>query len=436
MKKKQWTKRQRYLMNLFRVVTILIFVGFLSLGFLLGNIWFVRPKKSETEKRELTKFPAFTLATFANGQYFSQVSTWYSDTYPLRDAFIGMNQSFKTLYGIHSGDQMVGTIQDGDEIPTDSKEKKIKKDPVVPDSTTLEAEVTDQIMAGLYIQDGAAYGGYSFNQEAADTYIDALEGLAKELDGTTTVYSLLIPNNSAIVLDDETCAKLGGSNQKQAIEYYVNSYDKVIPIEFFDDLKAHNDEYLYFRTDHHWTSQGAYYAYKSFCKEKGFEAKKLSEFQKYEFKPFLGTYYTNLQLAEMKANPDEVIAYGPTSTNDLTYIDEDGSVVNWKIIQDVSTWGESSGYYCYIAGDRPYAEMDNPDIEDGSSCLVIKESYGNTFIPYLVDHYDKVYYMDFRRPEYDISDFCKEHKVTDIIIENNIQIIASTDVAVQFKQIF
>ncbi len=438
MKKRRWTKAQKQLIGLYRLCTIGIFVTFLSLGCFLGLLWFVRPSKSDVEKRELAKYPNFTLASFVDGSYFSDVSTWYSDTYPLRDQFIALNHSFQQLYGIQSGEIMVGNVEQGDEIPTEKKETapKEKKEAVLPDSTQLESEVADRIMMGLYVENGAAYGAYSFSQAAADAYINALDEAGEKLDGITNVYSLLVANNSGVVLDDATCAKLGGSNQQQAIEYYNHSFsDKVTPIEYFDDLKAHKDEYLYFRTDHHWTQQGAYYAYKEFAKLKGFKAEKLSDLNEYVFSPFLGTYYSELQLDSMAANPDTVYAYAPKSTNDMQYMDENGNMVDWRIIQDVSDWTESSGYYCFIGGDKPYAIMDNPDIEDGTSCLVIKESYGNCFIPFLVDHYDKVYYMDFRSAAYNAVDFCKEHKVTDLIVENNIQIIGSEDVVETIKSI-
>ena len=398
--------------------------------FLIGSLFFVRPKKSEVEKRELTKFPKITLSSFMDGNYFSEISLWYSDTFPMRDVFIKSNNNFKRLYGVESNTMMVGSGGVQDDIPTEKEnsDSNKTKEVVVPDQKTMDAEVQGQVMQSLYIEDGAAYGQYYFNQEAADTYINALNNAAKELKETTKVWSLLVPQNSGALLSDATLEKLGGSDQGQAIEYYFNSYKNVEPIPVYDTLRKHRDEYLYFRTDHHWTMDGAYYAYKNFCKEKGFEAEKLSDFKKMEFSPFLGTYYNELHLAEMEKNPDTVYAYVPNATNDMVY-EENGQKADWKIIQDVSDWDSSSGYYCFVAGDRQFAEIDNPKIADGSSVLVIKESYGNTFIPFLVDHYDKVYYMDFRYTPYNVIDFCKEHKVTDLIIENNIQIAASTDVA-------
>ena len=81
------------------------------------------------------------------------------------------------------------------------------------------------------------------------------------------------------------------------------------------------------------------------------------------------------------------------------------------------------------SADKPLAVIENPDLDDGSSCVVVKESYGNCFVPFLVDHYQTVYVIDFRYTQNNVMDFVKEHKVQDLIIMNNISIIASEDVA-------
>ena len=231
------------------------------------------------------------------------------------------------------------------------------------------------------------------------------------------------------MLPEKELKGLGGSDQEQAISYYYSLYDKVIPVKTIETLREHNDEYLYFRTDHHWTQLGAYYVYENFCKEKGFEPHKLSEFEKMSFEPFLGTFYTELQNQDMAKNPDRVDAYVPMGTNDMTYWNTDGSKQEWHVIEDVSTWDQSSGYYCYIGGDKPMSMIENPEIQDGSSCIVLKESYGNCFVPFLVDHYQTVYVVDFRYADVNLVDYVKEKKIQDVLIMNNITIIGSDTVA-------
>ena len=82
------------------------------------------------------------------------------------------------------------------------------------------------------------------------------------------------------MLPEKELKGLGGSDQEQAISYYYSLYDKVIPVKTIETLREHNDEYLYFRTDHHWTQLGAYYVYENFCKEKELNHINYQEFGK------------------------------------------------------------------------------------------------------------------------------------------------------------
>lgn len=427
----KYTKKQRKQIRLFHNLSVVITSFLLIIGMIMGALFFIRPTRSIVEKRQLTALPAFHLSTFLDGSYFSDISKWYSDTFPGRDTWIAMSQNLKKSYGIESNTRMVGGNVEKDAIPTNGKTSNTTKTAKAPKTKDMQAEVQNQIMEGLYVKDGAAYSVYYFDQGAANTYTKAINRAAKKLKGTTNVYSILVPNNSGAMLDKKTLSSLGGSDQQEGINYYADRYTKnVHMVDILPTLRKHNDQYLYFRTDHHWTSLGAYYAYKDFCKEKGINAHSLSYFKKsYKFSPFLGTFYDKLKDTSMEKNPDYVKAYVPNGTNDLTYWDESNQEHSWHVIEDVSSWNEGSGYYCFIGGDKPLTKIENPKIKDGSSCVVIKESYGNCFVPYLVDHYQTVYVMDFRYTKEKIVSFCKENNIKDLIMINNITIIASPDVA-------
>ena len=258
--KKQWKKSQKQKITLFRLVGVASFGFILCLGLLIGMLFFFRPSVSEVEKRELTKFPKITLQSLWDGSYFSDISLWYSDTYPMRDSLIAMNQNLQSHYGIASDEKMIGRTEKGDEIPTKKEDKEDKKTTVrkkhkkgtKPNSTAMAQEVQNQIFEGLYLENGAAYGGYYFNQEAADIYIDAVNNAAKKLKDKTNVYSILVPNNSGAMLDDDTLEKLGGSDQVGAIKYYYDEFENAKGIKTIETLREHRDEYLYFKTDHHW----------------------------------------------------------------------------------------------------------------------------------------------------------------------------------------
>lgn len=451
MSKKTFSKQQKKAIRQFRQLGVSLSIGIIMIGFVLGWLFFLRPSTSIAEKRTLTEFPRFTIGSFLDGSYFSEISLWYSDTFPLRDTLISADQKIKSVYGIKTSTRMIGGGST-DDIPTITEESTTAvaendvpeaeaiatPEPVTtpvaaPDSKQMQEIVMNQIQQGLYVKDGAAFSVYYFTQSAATSYINALNNSLLKLSGKANVYSILLPNNSGAMLDQETLDGLGGSDQQQAISYYYSQLDKrITPIKTIETLREHNNEYLYFRTDHHWTPLGAYYVYRNLCEAKGWTPHELSSFETMTFSPFLGTFYTSLLDPEMQENPDTVTAYVPNGTNEMTYWDVDGSEISWNVITDVSTWDISSGYYCFIGGDKPLSIIENPEITDGSSCMVVKESYGNCFVPFLVDHYQTVYIVDFRYANVNVADYVLEHGIQDLILINNITIIGSDEVAATY----
>lgn len=454
----------------FRSLGILAFAAVMALGAFIGLLFFVRPKTSSVEKRELAKFPSFTVTSFLDGSYFEAVSLWYSDTYPMRDKLVSADQSLKSLYGIETGTQVIGGTDQGDDIPdadtadssvatpedvtSGSTTESTTEDPEIgfpasmtnknaeeaaesstveavepPDSKAMDEAFQKKLQDNLYVKNGAAYSLYYFVQDSATEYIDALNNAAAKLAGRTNVYDILVPNQSGVQLSDKELKKLGGSDQHQAIEYYYSKMKGVKTVDIFDTLKEHKDEYIYFRTDHHWTADGAFYAYEDFCKVKGITAIPLSDRKKDTFEGFLGSFYSTLKNSDMKKNPDTIYAYEPIGTNDMTYWNDDGSEQKWNVIMDVNGWEKGTMYSTFVGGDKPMAVIENPNVTDGSSCVVMKESYGNAFIPFLVDHYSTIYIIDYRYSQVNILDFVQNKKVDDFICINNISLIGDQDVA-------
>lgn len=472
---KRFSRSQKMQIRKFRTIGVLAFAAIMAVGAFIGLLFFVRPKKSIAEKRELAKFPSFTITSFLDGSYFESVSLWYSDTYPMRDKLVSADQGLKSLYGIEAGTQVVGGNTKGDDIPevdkdsikqtsteaaTDTSVDTSTEDPEIglpagktdsktnkgnssgktsvqtvepPDSKAMDEAFQKQLQDNLYVKDGAAYSLYYFVQDSATEYIDALNNAAAKLSGVANVYDILIPNNSGVLLSDDDLAKLGGSDQKQAIEYYYSLMQGVKTVDIFDTLKSHNDEYIYFRTDHHWTADGAFYAYEEFCKAKGITEIPREKRKKDTFEGFLGSFYSNLQNQDMKNNPDTIYAYEPIGTNDMTYWNDDGSEQKWNVIMDVNGWDKGTLYSTFVGGDTPMAVIENPNVTDGSTCVVMKESYGNAFIPFLVDHYSTIYILDYRYSNVNVIDFVKEKQADDLICINNISLIGDEDVAATIK---
>ena len=201
---------------------------------------------------------------------------------------------------------------------------------------------------------------------------------------------------------------------------------KVIPL--YETLMRHRDEYIYYRTDHHWTALGAYYGYRAFCQAKGITPHELSDYWKEEFPGFLGSFYRDSDHNEtMGDNPDTLIAYHPlTTTARLVFTDFSGQEIPWKIIFDVTDYDADKKYNAFVAGDQPYTIITNPEVTDDSSCVVVKESFGNALVPFLVDHYSTIYMLDYRYWDGNLQSFVKNNGVQDVIFINNLSAIRSS----------
>ena len=434
------------------------FVGVVASGVILmscalvGLLFFARPTTSEVERRTLTTFPAFTIDGFLNGSFFSDVALWYSDTYPLREQMVAANQAIDGLHGVKTETQMVGGAKQADELPPEgssgdagsSKETEAKKEEKkesvaervergnveVPDAKAMAEAVQNQVLDGLYVKGDAAYNIYYFSQDSVQEYADMLTYVSEHVDKDVTVYSVVVPNASGVLLSDKEVKDLGGTNQVDAIKYlYSLLGEKVKDVDAVSELKNHTDDYIYFRTDHHWTALGAYYSYVAFCNRKGIDPVPLDDHKHENYGDFLGSFYAQLQNADMSKHPDSVDAWLPIGTNDMTVWTDGGGETEYKVITDTSDWDVSGKSMAFIMGDQPLEHIQNPKVDDGSSCLLIKDSFGCYFAPWLVDSYQDVWIADFRYFNQSFSSLIKDEKIKDIIILNNVSLAGGGVVA-------
>ena len=411
-----------------RILCILITSLTLVFFFVVGCLMWLRPEVSESEKRTLKSFPEFTLESFLLGEWTNDVSLWFSDTYPMREGMIAANDKITSLYGIKSD-----TYSEGggvaDEIDTSKgmDTDKIDSDNIVIDKgeeNDKNAGAGGEMMGGFYCVGDTAYELYYFNKTNSEAYVQLINLTAKNLKGKVNVYDMIVPLGYEFALGSDVIKAEGASDCSDAIDYmYSGLSDGVKSVDICTNMRRHKNEYLYFRTDHHWTTLGAYYAYEAFCQTKGIEATPLSSYQKLEFEGFLGTLYDKTKNEKLGKNPDTVEAYVPMGTNSIEVIDRSGKTNTYSVVNKATdSWypKANSKYNCFIAGDNPLSTIHNEKITNGSTIVVVKESFGNAFIPFLVDSYEYVYVVDYRYFDGNICDFAIEKKADDILFINNV----------------
>ena len=303
----------------------------------------------------------------------------------------------------------------------------------------------------VYVTEGCGYGGYWFGEKNSGRYCDAVNSVAKAVEGKANVYCIVCPLSGDVKLSTEVRRDAGFGDQKEAIEWMYSHMDPLVKtVNVYGALKSHNDEYIYFKTDHHWTTLGAWYAYREFCAIKGMGYHSLDSFQTYSYDDYLGSFYNySKKDKSIGANNDTVVAYIPAGTNEMTtYMPSNGGYAkySWPIVKDVSNYSRGNYYLGFVGGDQPHNYAHNEAIQDGSSVLIVKDSYGNAFIPFLIDHYEHIYWIDYREyPKWcawagisdtSISNFVERNNIQDVILCNNISSTGSGTLLGYMEPIF
>lgn len=268
---------------------------------------------------------------------------------------------------------------------------------------------------------------FTYQKEIAESYAAAVNRLAEKLGNAAVVYDMLIPLSSEITFPDNLRDQINSTDQRTAMDRIFGMLeDSVVKLDIYDALMSHRTEYIYFRTDHHWTALGAYYAYERFCQEKGMEPETLDSYETKRFDGFLGSFYKDSgESAALGNHSDEIIAYLPKNYDSirLSVTAADGTEFDWPIISDVSGYDASLKYSTFTAGDNPMTVVENSNLTDGSSCVVVKESFGNAFVPFLADHYQTIYVIDYRYWSGSVSGFAKEKGVKEVLLLNNLSMV-------------
>lgn len=318
-------------------------------------------------------------------------------------------------------------------VPTEAAPTEAAPTESVPDTTVppiISKSGSFQTYEGTNVMrvDDRAYEICVYLEEEPKLYARLIGEAAEALEGVTNVYDLIIPTAYGVMMPDD---------MREKISYYIDlgeciektySYmpQNVRTVSCYESLMLHRDEYIYFRTDHHWTALGAYYAYAAFCAAKGVEPIGPEARESVTFDNFLGTLYRDSGEDPALLPADEIIAYYPKSTEaSMLITSSEGGRYSQPIIADVTKYSPVNKYATFAGGDNPITEFTNPNVTDGSVLIIIKESFGNAMLPFLVDHYSKIYEVDYRYWKGNLIDLAKEVGADDMLFANNFMMISS-----------
>ena len=337
-----------------------------------GIFFFINPKKafSENENRFLTKFPNYSFDSLKEGTYTEKIKDYTADHFPFRDAFMYIKTTFDKLLGKKD----INNVYLGsDEYLLQKYEKPLN---------------TDKIINTL------------------NNFYDKIN--------YTNMSLMLVP--TSITINEDKLPNFALTYDQ--LETMKNIYDnlKFNDVDVSEILK--NDEYqMYYRLDHHWTTYGAFMAYQKYCQDNNINPYKISDFDIKEVtSKFNGTLYSKVN--DYSLLSDKIHVFNLKNSNyKVNYVYTDKIT---DTLYEYSYLDKKDKYALFLDNNHPLIEITNENIDSNKEILVIKDSYANSFIPFLINHYKKVHVIDPRYYNKVISDYVKENSnIKDVLILYN-----------------
>ena len=356
---------------------VLIFLLFIF-GFFIANIVVPDREMSEQENKYLQQFPEFSFQRLIDKTFTSDFEKYTTDQFVGRDEWITLKAASELALGKEENNDV-----------SYAEDQTLIKGFDAPDNSVLEQNMS-------YV-----------NQLVANT--DA------------NVYFALIPEKSEIWAD-----KLPNRTPNDSQEELINfcySLSNAKNVNMLPVMREHAGEYIYYRTDHHWTSLGAYYGFTALGDAMGINVPGIDS---YTYRhtvsdSFYGTTWSESGFSWVKPDSMEVFVEPPEGLQITSY--PQGAPVEGKLY-DESFLSKKDKYSMFMGGNSPLHEIVTGN--EGPSLLIIRDSYTDSLIPFLLDDFSKIDVIDPRYYRLSISDYIKQNSIENVLVAYSVSTF-STD---------
>lgn len=271
---------------------------------------------------------------------------------------------------------------------------------------------------GLYVWNKQGFELFFGNETMGERYAELMNKAADTLGPSIKTYSVLVPNHTEMGLPDRLKnSDEGASTQPQDVYIkasYTNMAKNVVPVNAYNKLSEHCNEYIYYASDHHWTGLGAYYSYTAFAEQAKLPVLNLGDCTETKIEGFQGTF-TGMVSSELKKDTVSYWKFPYEVSVDIT--NSNGE----ELQVDSPYFDDADGYGVFIYGDNPLEVLKSQSPSaNKEKVAIIHESYGNAFVPYLTYDYSEVYSIDFRSWSGSLKTFCQQKGITNVIFLNGV----------------
>ena len=371
-RRKREKRREQQRNKVTGLIFIIMMVFFCGVNLVSGDREF-----SFRENRSLEQKPKLTLSGIESGRWMKQYETYVSDQFAGRDFWV----SFKSSVDLIAGKRKSNGVFKG-------KDDYLLEDIAVPDKEELKANLT------------------------------AMKKFQKQYKDIP-MYMMLVPNAANIEADKLPGHAVTADQEKEFATIQKTLEPAFTWVNVSDVLKKHKSEEIYYRTDHHWTTRGAYYGYQALA-----EAMKLDTAKAPEMKAYAVTNSFNGTLASTSGYEtgykEPIYIYAPEDREKAVQVVVNN--VNEKqktaTLYDTSKLKEKDKYALFLGGNYPLLEI-KTTADTTDRLLLVKDSYANSLIPFLTSYYREIIVIDPRYYYDDISEVMEEHHITSVLFLYN-----------------
>ena len=364
----------------------LLGLGFAVLlaGFTAANYFHKDTAFSDTENRMLQQKPVFSWTDLADGRFMGNFGKYQTDQFIFRREWIRLQTAADRLLGKNkSGDVYLG-------------EGQLLEEP---------SKLSENVWENL-----DAIGAFCRNQTGVKCYL------------------MLVPD-AASVQREKLPAYEPVADQAEQLEkirsYLEKKENPVTEIPLYEMLREHREESLYYRTDHHWTTLGARYAYQSVAGQMGLPGAENGEEKK--LYPVSDSFQGTLAARSGYRVPDDTIeVYWPDQEEELvvTYVQEQTKSASLYAAEKLKTRDK---YGMFLNGNHPLTEI-RTMVSTGRKLLLIKDSYANCFVPFLTGDFEEIVLVDPRYYYDSAEKLMKQYGFTDVLFLYNLNTFLEDDV--------
>ena len=381
-------KIKKYVRQLLPVIAFFVII----FGLTAGSLGSEKKEYSETEKRELQQMPKVRWRSVRKGKFQKKYEKYLADQFPGRDSWVRLQTDVSRVVG-----------------KTESNGVYFGKD-------------------GYLLEH---YGTSDFENEQSEKNEQALVKFVKKMSKKRNISVMLVPTKTWIMQEKLPAFAPTYDEQQMydCMKAQLGDLADTVLVPVADELQKHTDEQIYYRTDHHWTTLGAWYGYEAYVRAAGGD---LEQAQKKRDFHCVSTQFYGSTYAKVNQAPraDEIEMYEPQQP--LTVVYNMGEKTT-DTLYDTSFLDTQDQYSYFTGGNQPVIEVTG-GTANGRTLLVIKDSFGNSMIPFLVEDYEKVVMVDLRQLNVKCKDLVNMFDPTDVLLlYNTAQFAGDRDFAMKCK---